>query len=368
MRVLFLTSSLEAGGAERVAATLCNAWAGSGHSVGIVPTYSGGGVPFYTLDPDVRIQYLSDLVGVRKKSAFTYFKRLAALRTLVAETKADVVVSFLPNVNVAAILATALLAVPVVISERRDPSSQPASRLWELACRLLYRFADAVVAQTECVRGNIGTIYPGLRRVVCIPNPLPAELLERQPHVDPGPRRILLSLGRLAPEKQIDHVVRCFARLALECPYWELHIYGDGPARADLEELAIRLGASARVFFKGRTSDPWGAMEIADAFVMTSRFEGFPNALLEAMGMGLPCVTYDCPSGPCDISRGGEDALLVPLNDEQQLYAQLRQLLTSTELRQRLGRKARNSVVERYQLNVVLKQWDALFDELGVTR
>lgn len=368
MKALFLVSSFGAGGAERVAATLCNAWVGNGNSVCLVPTYSGGGAPFYTLDPAVRVQYLADLVGIRKKSALTYLRRLAALRALVAETKADVVVSFLPNVNVAAILAVALIGVPVVISERRDPSSQPASRLWEFACRLLYRFADAVVVQTESVRRDISTIYPGLRRVVCIPNPLPAELLERQPHVNPGPRRILLSLGRLAPEKQIDHVLRWFAHLAQECADWDLHIFGDGPTRVELEATATRLGMSARVFFMGRTSDPWGAMENADAFVMTSRFEGFPNALLEAMGVGLPCVAYDCPSGPRDITQDGEDALLVPLNDEQQLYMQLRRLMTDTELRHTLGRRARESVIKRYQLNSILTQWADLFAQIGVRK
>ena len=104
---------------------------------------------FYTLNSAVRIRYLADMVGVHKKSARTYLTRLAALRTLIAEAKADVVVSFLPNVNVAAILASAFTGVPVVISERRDPSSQPAARSWELACRVLYRFADAMVGQTE---------------------------------------------------------------------------------------------------------------------------------------------------------------------------------------------------------------------------
>lgn len=358
---------MEVGGAERVAATLCNQWSMIGHYVHLIPTYSGGGGVYgYRLNPSIKTQYLADLVGKNKSSIFSYITRFIALRKLIKASGADVVVSFLPNVNVASILTTRFTKIPLIVSERRDPSSQPMSIFWEIACRLLYRYSNAVVVQTEGVRSNIHKLYPGLKKVTCIPNPLPDDLLHLRPTYNDGPRKVLLSLGRLSPEKQVDHIIRSFSKLAAQFGEWDLHVYGDGPSRQELERLTESLNLNTRIVFKGRTNDPWGVISQADAFVMTSRFEGFPNALLESMAMGLPCISYDCPSGPRDISRQGVDALLVPPQDEEQLLHQMTRLLNDEKLRHDLGERARASVIERYKPEVILRQWDALFVGLGV--
>ena len=171
MRVALLTSSLGAGGAERVASVLCNAWVRRGDTVKLIPTYSGGGAPFYTLDSGIDLEYLSDIVGDRSKSLTNYIRRYFALRRCLLEFKPDVVVSFLPNVNVFAILALGFTGIPVIVCERRDPSSQPATKFWEYACSTVYRFADALVVQTTSVRKSIGEIYPSLRKITT-PSPL----------------------------------------------------------------------------------------------------------------------------------------------------------------------------------------------------
>ncbi len=366
MKVHFLTSSLGAGGAERVASTLCNEWVTQGHEVTLIATFSGGGVAFYPVSALVNVIFLADLVPKRRKSLSSYWQRLFVLRKIILSNSADVVVSFLPNVNIAAIFATAFTKVPLVISERRDPISQPTSRSWEFACAMLYRFSDAVVVQTESVLRSIGGLYPSLKRVACVPNPLPQKI-EQFLRIDKAKSRcVLLSLGRLATEKQIEHSVKAFGALANSHEGWDLHIYGDGPAHAGLASLIGELDLQGRVFLMGKTTEPWDVMAKADAFVMTSRHEGFPNALLEAMGIGLPCVVYDCPSGPHEITRGGLDALLVPLNDQAALTQALQRVMDDAALRKDLGGRARASVLARYELKVVLRQWDAVFRQVGV--
>ncbi|MBK8317940.1 MAG: glycosyltransferase [Betaproteobacteria bacterium] len=140
-----------------------------------------------------------------------------------------------------------------------------------------------------------------------------------------------------------------------------MHIYGEGPVRDELSARIEALGLQQRILLKGRTSEPWKVMSRADAFVMNSRYEGFPNALLEAMGVGLPCVSSDCSSGPSEISANGQYALLFAPGDQVGLAAALVQVMADEGLRARLGRQARESVIERYSLSAVLRIWDEFF-------
>lgn len=366
MKIVFLTSSLGAGGAERVATTLCNAWAARGDQVTLVPTFSGGGQPFYEVSNDVEFVYLAKVVGSTSKSPFNYLKRLLALRRLIASKKPDVVISFLPNVNVAAIVSTIFFSVPVICCERRDPSSQPTTRFWELACRMTYRFADMLVVQTEAVSHTVGKIYSGAKRVRTVANPLPDEISRIERGAPHNARRTLLSIGRLSSEKQVEKIVSVFSKVASDYPDWDLCIYGDGKVRDEIDRQIHCLGLQDRAFLLGRTTSPWLMMADSDAFIMTSMYEGFPNALLEAMGVGLPCVVFDCPSGPRDITSNGKDAFLVSLGDEAMLEEKLREIMSNETLRSRMGNQARASILARYGLHTVLSKWDDLFCEVGV--
>jgi GalNAc-alpha-(1->4)-GalNAc-alpha-(1->3)-diNAcBac-PP-undecaprenol alpha-1,4-N-acetyl-D-galactosaminyltransferase len=369
MKILLLTSSLGSGGAERVATTLANAWASGSDEVILVPTFSGGGESFYILSDSVKLIFLSQLAGLASSNSKRYVQRFFALRKLVCDQRPDVVVSFLPNVNIAALLVNTFSGVPSVICERSDPTQQPIGTLWALACKALYRMADCVVVQTESVAGAIGQLYGGLRNVTVIPNPIPQALDRWQVSADrEGPRRVLLSMGRLAKEKQVQHIISTFALVQTDHPEWDLHIYGDGPMAESLRKQVQQAGLAERIFFKGNTPEPWAVMAQADAFVMTSAYEGFPNALLEAMAVGLPCVAYDCRSGPRELSRDGQDALLVAPNIESDLRNALHNVMNNSTLRQTLGEQARQSVLARYSLSTVLAMWDEVFATVGVRR
>jgi len=231
---------------------------------------------------------------------------------------------------------------------------------------MAYRFADMFVVQTESVANTVGKMYPHLKCVRTVANPLPEDVISLQKEGVEKARKTLLSLGRLSDEKQVAMILNAFASVASDHPDWDLRIYGDGPIYGKLESQIHLLGLQHRAFLMGRTTTPWLVMAKADAFVMASKYEGFPNALLESMAIGLPCVAFDCPSGPREISLEGKVALLVPLNDETALAHALQQLMGDAEFRQVLGDKARASVIERFVLDKILQQWDALFIEVGV--
>jgi GalNAc-alpha-(1->4)-GalNAc-alpha-(1->3)-diNAcBac-PP-undecaprenol alpha-1,4-N-acetyl-D-galactosaminyltransferase len=357
-----------AGGAERVASTLANAWSSRGDQVTLMPTFSGRGECFFPLSPDARLVYLADLVSSRKRSLVNQFVRLRALRRFIVRECPDVIVSFLSNVNVAAVLASVGLGVPVIVCERTDPFEMPISGLLRLACRLTYRFADALVVQTDAVATKYASSNRALRSVRVIPNPVARQVVDIQRHSGPGREKRLLSVGRLAEEKQFGLLIKVFAGLARQNQIWSLRILGEGPLRGTLQHQISALGLEGRVDLPGQSINIGNEMAEADLFVLTSKYEGFPNALVEAMAVGLPCVTFDCPSGPREISMNGQVALLVSLNDEQALGKALERLMLDAELRQALGSRARSSVMERFSSVRVLEQWDLLFEDVGVMR
>lgn len=356
---------MNAGGAERVASTLANAWVSRGDQVTLMPTFSGGGGCFYKLSSDVHLVYLADLVASRARTFFNQLTRLRTLRRFIATERPDVIVSFLSNVNVAAIVASVGLRIPVVVCERIDPFAMPTSMLLRLACRFTYPLADALMVQTHEVATKYASTSWPLPRVRVIPNPVPKQMLDIKQHVSADEKKRLLSVGRLAEQKQFDMLIKVFASLAQQNPGWSLRIVGEGALRLVLQQQITALGLEGRIELPGQSVNIGAELAQADAFVLTSAYEGFPNALLEAMAVGLPCVTFDCPSGPREISMAGQVAVLVPLNNEGVLEHELGRLMMDADWRRLLGERARISVNERFSLARVLEQWDALFEEVG---
>lgn len=369
MKILFLVSSMNAGGAERVAATLANAWAGRGDSVTLTPTYTNRGSCFYSVSPDVELIWLADRIGSRRFPWITGLRKWRALRRLMREKKPDLIVSFLTNVNVMALLGARGLGARVIVCERTDPAVGATFgpvlaglRWWT------YPWADLVTVQTQASIASFKKMVPGMRALAVIPNPLPPELLDFPPaslQADPNGRRRLMAMGRLVAAKQFSRLIDAFSELAADHPDWDLVIWGEGPLRDALSRQIQDAGLASRITLAGRTDAPWRALSQANAFVLTSAIEGFPNVLLEAMALGLPCIALDCPSGPREITRGGQDALLVPLGDQKALVRSLDSVLSDAGLRDRLARRAL-AVRDRYALSEVLSVWDTVMRQLGV--
>jgi glycosyltransferase involved in cell wall biosynthesis len=212
-----------------------------------------------------------------------------------------------------------------------------------------------VVVQTERVGAWARAFCP---RVHVIPNFVERPAQVARPGIEHGPRK-LLGLGRLAPEKGFDLLVRAFALVARSHPDWTLEILGEGKERTRLEALAGALGVRDRVSMPGSVVHPLPRLAAAHAFALPSRYEGFPNALLEAMACGLPVVAFDCQSGPREIIVHGQDGLLVRPGDTAEMALALDRLLGNAAERVRLGRNA-TEVTVRFAPETVLQRWSAL--------
>lgn len=388
-KIVLLISSMNAGGAERVAATLANNWVDLGHEVRIVPCFSqGSGRSFYDLDPRVNLHWLAE--DLPKNKLLNRLLKPFALRRKLKAWQPDVVVSFLTNVNVTALLATGGLDIPVIVCERTNPLSE--SHLPWLLRKLrkaLYPKASAVMMQTAAAAKDYGDHMPSIKQIPAIANPIAADLMEElnaleQPEsVDSAELenniapKVLLTMGRLVDLKQFGFLIDCFAAVAKDYPQWQLHIYGSGPLHTALQQQIEHLSLSERVILKGATKTPWQAMRQADAFAMSSEREGFPNVLLEAMANALPAIAIDCSYGPAELSRNGEVAILVPHEMKEGVYTQstrdafingIRSLFGDKELRQHLSQAGQQHVLQNYSQQKVIEDWEALFQSLAVKR
>jgi glycosyltransferase involved in cell wall biosynthesis len=280
-------------------------------------------------------------------------RRVRRLRGAIREAGAPWVISFTDKINVLTLLACRRGPWKVVIAERSVPRRQWMGRVWEWLRRRTYPSCQALVVQTAAVADHARSLVRD-RPVHVIPNAVrrPREVISSEER-----ERRIVAMGRLAAEKGFDLLLQAFARIAEIHPDWTLEILGEGDARQSLEALAHELQIDKRVRFSGWIGDPDTAVRHAAVFVLSSRYEGFPNALLESMANGLACVSFDCDSGPADIIRDGEDGLLVPPEDVDALADALGRLMSDGAERARLGAAAAQAV-GRFNYDAFFECWE----------
>ena len=361
---LLLVPSLKAGGAERVASVLANHWAASGCVVTLA-TFEEARHDAYALHPGVDRVVIAP--GVRKDGGLgasaRAVRRILALRALLRERQPGAAVGFMPPANVTLALAGIGLPGLVIGSERSHPPAVPIGAPREWIRAHAYRYLDAVVAQSResdawMRQHTRAREFAVLRNPVLWPMPKSEPLSDPAAALTPG-RRVLLMAGRLSPEKQVDKGIAAFAELAGRFPLWDLVAVGEGPSRSALEHEARAAGLGDRVKFVGRVGNIGDWYARADLYLMTSRFEGMPNTLAEALAHGVPAISFDCDTGPRDLIRPEVDGLLVAQDDMAGLASALARAMADAGLRARWASRA-GEIRERLSVARVAAQWEAL--------
>ncbi len=348
MKIFFYINILAGGGAERVVANLASAFADAGHRVSIVTTYRVE----HEYDTDCRVKRY-ELESGQEKGGFVSrnFHRVAGLRRLMKTNKPDILISFMAEPNFRAIIASAFLPVKTVISVRNDPHAEYGSKLkWKLA-NLLFKRAAGAVFQTPDAKACFDARIR--KRSVVIPNMVnPIFYTVNRKEVC----RDIVSVGRLTEQKNQKMLIEAFAEIKDQTED-NLLLYGEGELRSELEEVIRRKGLKDRVFLCGNVSKIEEILAAAKLFVLSSDYEGMPNALMEAMAAGVPCIATDCPcGGPKMLIDNGKSGLLTPVKEKSLLSEAMLLLLKDEALARQLGSNGRKEA-KKYAPQFIYKKW-----------
>ena len=362
-KLLFLVSSMEGGGAERVAAMLCNHWSKSGFDVTLMATYSKRGICKHVLDDDVNLIFLADIVNSRTDSMYMKVRRTFYLRKYMIDEQPDIIVSFLTNVNIGAIIASFGLGIPVFSSERTYPPFNNWPILYNILRRIFYPYATSIIMQTQDGLDWLNkTISSATGAIIENPVTYPLPIPEIRSDNQITSQKIILCVARLSAEKNIDMIIRVFSELAHQYSDWDLVILGEGTERKKIEHAIGLTKLESRIHLVGRTNDPDFWYQQASLFIMYSKFEGFPNALVEAMSYGLPVISSNCKTGPQDIVNHLENGLLVELsNNREPLKEAMKYMIDNQQEARQMGERA-IAVRELYKIEKVSLKWSDLFE------
>lgn len=346
-KLTFFDATLLQGGAERVISILTREMASSVEDLKIEIVLWYAAPVFYEIDPAVNVILIPQAAGSEQ-----FLKKLLWLhRYLKNET--DVMVSFLAPVNMIAITAHFFTGKPLIVADRNDPGRVPVKIAVRKMRDFLYRFADGIVLQTKKNQEYFHRVIR--RKSTVIYNPVNLGDYAGAA-LDVEKTSKIVSVGRLTPQKNQKMLLRAFAEVLEKFPQYRLEIYGEeSPFKAELEELAEQLGIRHNVLFAGSVSDLHDRIKDAELFVLSSDYEGMPNALIEAMCMGLPVISTKV-SGATDLIEDHENGLLVGVNDQKALQTAMLEVLSD----QKLGRKIAENAVrlnDRLEISKITQQW-----------
>lgn len=348
-KIFFLIPRMGGGGAERVIANLANKFVADGHEVTIyTPTDTNS---FYKLDTRVNFDsaYLriSKMKGARQVLMFINgIKFNFIYRKKIKESKPDVVISFLTTTNLIALM-NKHKDYKLIISERYDPYAYNFVR--QKIIKKAYPKADFLVCQ-----GKIVADFFKKANTVIIPNPIDMSSLPT-PYKGEKKKEIV-AVGRLTQQKNFYLLINAFSLISKDFPEYILRIFGEGPLRKELEDLIISLDLSERIFLEGAKKNVVEEYKSALLFVMSSNYEGYPNALIEAMAMGLPVICTDFASGTARELVGEKNGILVPCGNVRAMGEALREILNGSKDLKEMGLE--NIKVREYlDINKIIKKW-----------
>ena len=349
-KYLFVTNSLSSGGAERVVSIIASGMAEKGYDVHLILYKRVKNE--YPISDKVRLHLLPKGNGENKIKYYT--QKFIIMRKMIYEIRPDVIIPFLPDQVNHFFLASRFINIPFIYTVRNNPFLYPESKNMRFVGKLVAVLSTGIFLQTA----EQAKFFPKFTRkkIFVVPNPVSNVLIEcnyqkRESIVE------IATFGRLSAQKNQRLLIRAFAMVYKTNKSIKLTLYGSGEEENNLKVLVKELGLEDAVTFRGRVSNVTDALMSTDLFVLSSQYEGMPNALMEAMAVGLPCISTDCPTGPKDLIQNKENGILIKSNDVSALANAINYCLENPLFCQEAGRVAKQKVKDEFQVEIVLDKF-----------
>lgn len=360
MKLIFVTGGLISGGAERVMSIIANGLSERGFNISIISKQRIK--PFYKLNDDVKVLYPKG--NISYNNGFKrFFSRLALyveIYKILKLEKPDVIIPFSTSTNGSIIIISKLLGIKVLASEHNNYKvGLKSPSIWFIK-RLIYKMTDYLMVLTQ---RDVDEYYASfIKNIVVMPNPLP--LIPVNYNNEYQREKIILAAGNVARwnHKGFDNLLSIFANIDNRIPEYRLVIAGGGD-QAFLKNICSNLNIIDKVKFVGEVSNIQVYMQKASVFTLTSRWEGLPMVLIEAMSQGLPCIAYDCFTGPGDIISNGKDGILVNDQNKEDFGQELIYLLNDKDKQLSLSKEAILKA-KKYDANTILDKWENLLNKI----
>ena len=347
MKISFFIGSMGSGGAERVISILANHYAKKKWDVDIVVLLNNK--VSYELNKRVHIVDFSNK-GSYMKNSLIWLKNI---RKYVQKVQPDRIVSFIGRINILVLTATLGMDIPVIVSERNDPKHDGRGKLLQMYGNICYKYATAIVFQTNYEKQCFNSTLNDISYV--IPNPVSIDSERKK-----SEKIKIVTAGRLVPQKNQKLMIKSMKYLINKYPEAVLKIYGDGTLKNELKKTIDEQGLHKNIELCGNVKDIHKRIADATMFILSSDYEGLSNALIEAMMMGLPCISTDYP-GANEIIINRENGILVPCNDERALSQAMLEIIENNKLSERLSINAQEES-QKYKKEVVLRKWEEVIE------
>lgn len=348
-RLLFYINAINGGGAERVMLQLAGHFSEAGFECRILTSFVDNSFEYEVPTGVKRDSIEQD--EIKDSKVKKNIRRIGALRKYCKNYKPDLLISFMAEPNFRAIIATRGLRVKTLVSVRNDPNREYFGSKRYIG-KILLSMADGCVFQTEDAKKWFPQKLQKKSRIIL--NEVSRSFFGAQRDKD---ARDIIAIGRLYKQKNYEFLIRSFLRIADKYVDERLLIYGEGYQRTELERLIKENNLENRVVLMGQTADVVSALKRAKIYILSSDYEGMPNSLMEALAVGLPCISTDCPcGGPRMLINDKENGILVKPGDEIEMSRAMQRLIENEDLRITLGEKARESA-KKYYPETIFSEW-----------